>query len=327
LNARDRLAEFLGTSPANLAFVENAAAGMNVVANTFRLGREDEVLLTDHEYGAVLRVWQRAASAIGSPEPRIAQLPAKIESAEQVVDAVLNAATEHTRLIVVSHITSPTATVLPVKQICERARQRGIAVCIDGPHAPAQVPLVIDELGCDFYTASLHKWVSAPFGSGFLFVAPKWQQHAEPPLLSWGRQPPLEPTQWWEEFVWVGTRDPSAYLATPAAIELLEEVGLDAFRTRTHQLAQYARHRLIELTKLEPQRPDSSEWYGSMVRIPLPPGDAAQLQERLWQEHHIEVPIVVHNGQRSIRVSCHLYNSHRDIDSLISVLSAELRRE
>ena len=326
LSARDRLAGFIGTAPDNVAFVENSAASMGVVANTFPLGRGDEVLLTDHEYGAVLRVWQRACEAVGA-KLRIARLPDMIESADQVADALMCEATEQTRLIVVSHVTSPTAIVLPVKRICASARQRGIAVCIDGPHAPAQLPLVIDELGCDFYTASLHKWVSAPFGSGFVFVDPKWQPVVKPPVLSWGRQPPQQPTRWWEEFVWCGTRDPSAYLATPAAIELLEEVGLDAFRKRTHQLARYARQRLTELTQLDPQRPDSSEWYGSMASVPLPPGERYKLQQRLWQEHHIEVPVIEHNGQRSLRVSCHLYTSHGDIDTLITALAAELPRE
>lgn len=323
LEARDRLAGFVGTAAGNLAFVENATTGMNVVAHTLRIGREDEVLLTDHEYGAVSRIWQRACASGGAGTPRVAQLPEQIESADQVADAVLGAASDQTRLIVVSHVTSPTAVILPVKEICRRANQRGIAVCIDGPHAPAQLPLVIDELHCDFYTASLHKWVSAPIGSGFLFVAPQWQGRIDAPMLSWGRQPPAEPAHWWEEFVWPGTRDPSAYLATTAAIDLLEQVGPAAFRARTHHLARYARRRLTELTGLEPPTPDSEDWYGSMVSVPLPQGDASELQQILWMKHGIEVPIVEHNDRRSIRVSCHLYNSQSDIDALVAALAKE----
>jgi len=325
LASRKRLAEFVGTSPDNLVFVENSTAAMNVVANTLQLRAQDEVLLTDHEYGAVARIWQRACESAAAAKPRIAQLPARIESADQLVDAVFSAATDRTRLLVVSHITSPTALILPIQQIGVEAKRRGIAVCVDGPHAPAQVSLSLDDLSCDFYTASLHKWVSAPIGSGFLFVARRWHELVRTPILSWGRTPPTQPATWCDEFVWPGTRDPSAYLACVPAIELLEQVGLAEFRARAHYLAQYARQSLVALTGLEPQVPDSDEWYGSMASVPLPLGDAADLQQRLWRHHGIEVPIIEHNGQRSIRVSCHLYNTCSEIDSLVRGLEAELR--
>ena len=97
-------------------------------------------------------------------------------------------------------------------------------------------------------------------------------------------------------------------------------MGLPRFRARTHFLAQYARQRLVELIGIEPHVPDSEEWYGSMASVPLPPGDARALQNELWQKHGIEVPIVDHNGERSIRVSCHLYNTHREINMLVDAL-------
>ncbi len=325
LAARTRLAAFVGTAPENLVFIENATTAMNVVANTFSLQPDDQVLLTDHEYGAVFRIWRRLCEQTPGAEVKTAQLPLIIESDDQIVDAIFNAATERTRLLVISHVTSPTAIILPVRRLCEEARWRGISVCVDGPHAPGQVPLALDSLSCDFYTASLHKWVSAPIGSGFLYVAPPWQDRVAA-LLSWGRIPPTKPTTWWDEFVWPGTRDPSAYLATESALDLLDyQVGLSAFRGRTHHLVRYARQRIVELTGIEPATPDSEQWYGSMVSVPLPPGDAAELQKLLWQEHRIEVPVVEHNGQRSIRVSCHLYNCLADIDFLVRCLKPLLR--
>ena len=190
LDARQRLAEFLGTAAESLVFVENATAAMNVVASTFSLQPDDDVLLTDHEYGAVLRIWQRVCEQTPGATLTTACLPQSIESEQQIVDCIFAAATQRTRLIVVSHITSPTAIVLPIKVICEEAQRRGIEVCVDGPHAPAQVPLSLDALNCSFYTASLHKWVSAPFGSGFLYVAPSWHKRVKTPSLSWGRIAP-----------------------------------------------------------------------------------------------------------------------------------------
>lgn len=325
LVARQRLAEFLDTSVENLVFVENATAAMNVVASTFALQPDDDVLLTDHEYGAVFRIWQRACEQTPGTTVMTARLPQLIESEQQIVDCIFSAATPRTRLIVVSHITSPTAIILPIKLICEEAQRRDITVCVDGPHAPAQVPLSLDTLNCSFYTASLHKWVSAPFGSGFLYVAPEWHEHVKTPALSWGRLAPSEPTRWWEEFVWTGTRDPSAYLATTAAFDLLEQrVGLPVFQACTHFLAHYARQRIVDLTGLEPAIPDSQQWYGSMISLPLPPGDSQTLQKQLWEQHQIEVPIVEHNGQRAVRVSCHLYNCREDIDLLVQALKSLL---
>lgn len=322
--ARDKLAQFINAPADSLIFAENATAGMNIVADSFQLHPGDEVLLTDHEYGAVVRIWHRACERVGA-HVATAGLSLPFTTAEETVDALFNAVTHSTRLIVVSHITSPTAVILPVAEICRRARERGIAVCIDGPHAPAQIPLDIAGLGCDFYAASCHKWLSAPFGSGFLYVAKNHQPRIRPPVLSWGRLPPQPIESWSDEFFWSGTRDSSPYLAIPDAIEFLQGAGLDFFQAGAHALAQYARHRIVELTQLEPIIPDSPAWYGSMAHVPLPPGDRAKLQEALWHQHHIEVPVVDWNGRRYIRVSCHFYNSPEQIDGLVVALRELLR--
>lgn len=321
--ARRRVAQFVGAAEDNLVFASNATAGMNVVAGSFPLAAGDEVLLTDHEYGAVTRIWERACRRSGARVTTVS-LPLPLEAFEQVTDAITAAITSRTRLLVVSHITSPTAITLPVGDICRAAHERDVAVCIDGPHAVAQLELRLDELGCDFYVASGHKWLSAPFGSGFLYVHPRWQSHIEPPLLSWGVLSPAKPSTWWEEFYWTGTTDPSAMLTMPVAIDFLEQVGLPAFRGRTHYLAQYARRRLEELTKRTPLTPDSADWYGAMAHVPLPPGDAATLQRALWERYQIEAPIVAWNGSRYIRVSCHLYNNTRHIDRLVAALASLL---
>jgi len=320
LQARQRVADFVDVAGVeNLVFAENATYGMNVVADSFPLAVGDEVLLTDHEYGAVKRIWQRTCRRAGA-EMKTVTLPLPVQSADQLVDAIFAEVTGRTRLLVVSHVTSPTAIIMPVDEICRRARREGIAVCVDGPHAPAQIPLSIDSLDCDYYTASCHKWLCGPFGSGFLYVHPRRQEEIRPPLLSWGTLPPDQPGRWHDEFTWTGTRDPSAYMAVPAAIDFLESVGLEAFRARTHFLAQYARQRLIDLTGLEPIVPDSDKWYGSMAHVPLPPGDCLALQTALWERHGIEVPIIDLNDRRYVRVSCHLYTQTGHIDRLVEAI-------
>lgn len=317
--ARERLGRFVGAPADALLWVDNATVAMNVVAASVRLAPGDEVLLTDHEYGAVERIWRRACDAQGA-KLVVAPVATPAESAERVVDEIFAAAGPRTRLLVVSHVTSPTAIVFPIERICRQARQRGIAVCVDGPHAVAMCPLEIERLDCEYYAASCHKWLSAPFGSGFLYVAPRAQGAARPTHLSWGRPALDAAPSWRDEFDWVGTRDVSALLAIGAAIELVESLPPEALRRRGHALAQYSRARIIEAFGTAALTPDSPDWYGMMVAVALPPGEAAPLQRALWERWRIEVPIVAWQGRRLLRVSCHAYTQRSEIDRLVDAL-------
>ncbi len=333
-DARARIGEFVGADPRNLVFVDNATSGMNIVARSMDLQAGDEVLLTDHEYGAVMRIWQSVCRPVGA-RVFVKSLPSPVRSAGALVDAVLEGVTQDTRLIVVSHVTSATALIFPVEEVCRRAGERGVPVCIDGPHAVAMLPLQLERIGCDFYTASCHKWLSAPFGSGFLWVSPKRHGRMQPAIRSWGRGEAGAVSDWRDEFNWSGTRDPAAFFSIPAAIEFLQSVGLETFRERTHELARYARTRITELTGLEPLVPDERDWYGPMTALPLPatgeappePPSPDPLQNALWERYRIEVLVSHWNENRLLRVSCHLYNSKADIDRLVEALGALLELE
>lgn len=335
--ARHSLAQVVGTSGENLAFVDNATFAMNIVAASFPLEPGDEVLATNHEYGAVLRIWRERCQ---NAQARLVvqKLPEVFVDRQEVVEEFFKGVTPHTKLIVVSHITSPTALILPVEEICRRAKERGIRVCIDGPHALVAVPVEIDRLGCDFYCASCHKWLSAPFGSGFLYVHPRWKQTLRPVIVSWGNSLAGRPKSWQDEFVWSGTRDPSPFLAVPAAIEFLAKLSPDSskngregfgiFRTFSRALVEEVWRKIIALTHLEPIGRGPHPWYGTMIACPLPPsvgesphGHMHRLQKALWERFQIEVPIVNWNGQRLIRVSCHLYNDSTEIDRLMAGLT------
>jgi len=322
--ARASLAHLVGCPADDLAFVENSTVGMNIVARSFPLTRGARVLTTDHEYGAVTRLWGEVCAAAGA-ELVTQTLPYPFEDAQSVVDAIFAGADERVKLLVVSHVTSPTAVVLPIEAICAEARRRGIATCVDGPHAIAMRNVRLAQLDCDYYVASLHKWLCAPFGTGFLYVHPRRQDVVRPLVVSWGRTPEGAAKSWRDEFFWLGTRDPSAYLAVPAAIEFLAGVGWEHFRRHTHQLAEYARQSIVELTGLAPFVPDSTEWYGSMIALPLPPGDAPALQRALVDRYGIEIPIIPWQGRRFVRPSCHLYTTRAQIDLLCDALGDLLR--
>lgn len=318
--ARGKLGQFVGAAADDLVFVENATTGMNVVAKSVQLAPGDEVLLNTHEYGAVFRIWERACREAGATLVTN-HLALPLHATEEAVDGVTAGLNDRTRLLIFSHVTSPTAVIFPAEVICRRARERGVPTCIDGPHAIAMLPLAISSLDCDYYTASCHKWLCGPFGSGFLYVHPRRQADIQPPLMSWGRPLLGDVKSWRDELEWVGTRDPEAFLAVPTAIEWLEgEIGVEAFRRHGHELARYARQRLAEVCDDPPLVPDDGCWYGTMAACPLPPGDAPALQRELWERFQIEVPIVEWQGRRFIRVSAHGYNERCHVDYLLHSL-------
>lgn len=325
-DTRARLGQFVGAAGDDLVLVPNSTYAMNIVANGFPLSAGDEVLLNNHEYGAVNNIWQRATKRAAA---KVVQqdLPVPFTTVAAFVDQLFAGVTERTKLIVVSHITSPTAVIFPVAEVCRRAREREIPVCVDGPHAIATLPLDIDSLQCDFYTASCHKWLCAPFGSGFLHVRRDRRSCIAPPIQSWGNPFPGSEPSWRDEYEWFGTHDPSAMVAIAAAIEFMESYGLQKFREETHATARYARQQITALTGLPPLTPDDSSWYGSMVAVPLPPGDCEDLQRRLLENHKLEVPIVDFHGSRLIRVSCPAYIGREAIDLVVEALRQELAAE
>lgn len=323
LDTRRRLSAWIGAAEKNVALVENATAGMNEIASWFPLEPGDEVLLSSHEYGAVFRTWQQRCASAGASVRTVA-LPLEVESEEQVAELVLEQCTEKTRLVVISHFTSATAIRLPVELICERLARRFVPVCIDGPHAPMHEPLALERLGCDFYTASCHKWLCAPVGAGFLYVAPKWHAQARPLRVSWGRLSPEKPSSWDEELIWSGTRDSSALIAIKDAIEFWGRFDSEKLDARNHGLAKYARERLLTIAGTQPLTPDSDRFYRWMVSVKLPSGDHCQLQKKLWERYRIEVPVFLFEDFYLIRVSCPLYVCRADIDYLIHSLNCEL---
>jgi isopenicillin-N epimerase len=316
--ARGRLAAYVGCGADDIVFVPNATAGVNVAARSLRLEPGDEVLASDLEYGACDLLWERLCARAGATYVR-APIPLPLRSAEDVVEALFAAATDRTRVVFVSHVTSETALRLPVDSICRRAREAGLTTVVDGAHAPGHVPLDLAQVGADYYAGNCHKWLCAPKGAGFLYMRRERQADAEALIVGWGFGPDGTFLTRNEE---QGTRDPSAYLTVPAAIDWQAENAWDSVRARCHELARAARSRLAELTGLEPLAPDSPTFFGQMLTAPLPDCDAEELQRRLYDEHRIEVPLArARNGRpTTIRVSFQAYNDESDLEALLRAL-------
>lgn len=324
--ARESLAAYIGTHPDQIVFVTNATFGVNIVARSLMLALEpgDEVLATDHEYGAADRTWRFLCAQYGLKyinQP----IPLPLSSDEEMLEAFWRGVTPRTRVIFVSHITSPTALIFPVEKICRRARAAGIITMVDGAHAPGHILLHLDELGADFYTGNCHKWLCAPKGSGFLYARPDRQALLHPLIVSWGwdsRSPGVSPFQ--DYFNWTGTDDPAAYLSVPAAIAFQQQYDWDAVRLACHALASSARQHITALLGTTPICPDSPHWYGQMCSISLPGGafDVSTVQKRLREEWHIEIPTFPWNGLNLLRLSLQGYNGPADVERLLAPLEA-----
>jgi len=322
--ARAALAAYVGVPPDDLVFVPNATHAINIVARSLALAPGDEVLATDHEYGAVDRTWRFICGRSGARYVR-APIPLPLEDPAQVVEALWAHVTPRTRAIVVSHITSPTALILPVAAICRRAREAGILTVVDGAHAPGQIALDLPALGADFYAGNCHKWLCAPKGAGFLYARPEAQALLSPLVVSWGWEAETPgPSPFIDYFGWTGTADPAAYLSVPAAIAFQREHDWPAVRAACRALLLDASRQLTELTSLPPLSPDTDEWWAQMRSFPLPPCDPAALKRRLWDEYAVEVPIVVWEGRPLMRVSVQAYNCPADIARLVEGLGALL---
>jgi isopenicillin-N epimerase len=319
--ARMALAAFLGVDADDVVYVTNATTGLNIVARSLALGPGDEVLTTDHEYGALDRTWRFVCERQGARYVQ-ARLPLPLESPEQVVEAVWDQRTPNTRVLFLSHITSPTALILPIEPLVRRAREAGILTVIDGAHAPGHIPLNLGTVGADFYAGTCHKWMCAPKGSGFLYARREVQSLLVPLVVSWGW-----PSGFVDEQQRQGTRDIAAFLAVPAAIDFLREHNWKVVRRACHALAQTARASLLAASGLPPLSADSSAWYGQMVSVPVPLADAESARTRLWKEFNIEAPITAWNDRSLVRASIQGYNSRADVDALVAAVTRLIAEE
>jgi isopenicillin-N epimerase len=322
--ARSKLGAALGASGEHLVFVPNSTTGVNIVAKSLPLAAGDEVLATDQEYGACDAAWEHACARRGARYRRV-EIPLPFER-DKVVERLLAAVTPRTRLIYASHITSTTALILPVEQLCRAARERGIATLIDGAHAPGQIPLDIDRIGADFYVGNCHKWLCAPKGSGFLHARPEHHALLEPPVISWGYAADSGGHSGFDAYLghslferrmqWQGTRDLSAWLAVPQALDFLAKHDWAAVRASCHALAGHALRTLTARHGLAPIAQDAD--WAQMVAIPVPAQEAETLRTRLYGESGIEVPVTSHAGKVFVRLSVQGYNTPQDIERLLA---------
>ena len=324
--SRRALGKYLNADSDDLVYIPNATHGVNIIARSLQLKPGDEVIGRNHEYGDCDYTWDFICGKIGAKyihQP--ISLP--VYSIEGVTDQFWQGVTSRTKIIYLSHITSPTALRMPVEQICNRAKEAGILTVIDAAHAPGQIPVDLQALGADIVFGNCHKWMLNAKGSAFLYVRRELQRLIDPLIVSWGYHPTPEITtgsRFIDLLQWTGTKDPTAALTVPTAIQFMQERNWDEVQNECHDLLRQGIEQICNLVNMSPLYPLDSDFYGQMGIAPLPFSDLAVLKSRLYDEHKIEVPLIQWQDKQFVRISVQGYNSQEDIDSLVNALKALL---
>ena len=340
--ARQALCNFVGARFEDMVFVPNSTSAVSAVVRSLDFEPGDELLTTNHAYNACTNALRYVAQRCGA-HVRITGVPFPITDASQVIEAVLGALTERTRLVMLDHITSPTALIFPIERLVAEIQGRGIDVLVDGSHAPAMVPLDINALGAAYYTGNCHKWICSPKGAGFLHVRSDRQQHLVPTVISHGmNMRRTGRSRMHELFDWIGTIDPTPWICVKDSLEFLESAfpgGSMALAERNHRLALAARDLLCSAVGCEPPAPDLM--LGTMATVLLPdetepdrmdfttsPSPSLPLYTRLLRDHGIDVPVSAWPTLpcQTLRFSAQAYNHLGQFERLAEILKQQFNR-
>lgn len=319
-DARSAVSRFVGATTEQLGFVTNATEGVHAVLRSIDWKRGDEIVTTDHVYGAMRQSIRRLADEFGVALREV-DIALPVHGPDDFVEPVLAAFSDRTRLLLIDHVTSPTALRLPVEILAAAAKSRGIFVLVDGAHAPGSIALQIDRIPCDAYTGNLHKWVCAPKGCAFVAGVGPFASQLKPIATSHRYGEGLA-----REFDWQGTRDMTPWLTAPTALRYFERFGWEHVRRHNHELATWAMRHLVDRWSVESLSPLDGSMLASMAAIRVP--DRVQqrfesevaLQAHLYEAHRIEIPVINWKGRWHVRVSCHLHTTPDLIERLGDVV-------
>ena len=320
---RERLADFIGTTPDRLDLVANASEAVNSILRSLDLQPGDELLIPDHAYNAVHQTLRYVARRTGAVV-KVVHIPLPIHDEESMVQPILDAFTSRTRLLLIDHITSPTALVFPIAGLVRAARNRGVDVLVDGAHGPGMMQLDLDALGATWYVGNLHKWVCAPVGAAFIATDPSRLSSLHPAVISHGYEQGHT-----EEFNWQGTRDYTPWRCIPFVLDWVEaRWGWEALRVHNHRLVVWAQDMLCDSWGVDPLTPRDGRLLGSMATLELPNSirdrhdSEKSLHDLLLREHSIEVPIMEWDGKLWLRISAQAYNTPDDYRRLDEVITS-----
>jgi isopenicillin-N epimerase len=318
--AKDALSQYIGCDANDFFFTPNPTFAVNTIMRSLHLAAGDEILTTNHEYGAMDRVWNFYCKKSGTKYIR-QNISLPVVSKEQILEEFWSGYTSKTKIIFLNHISSCTALIFPIKEICDKARKLGLITIIDGAHVPGQMDLDIKALNPDFYTGTLHKWMLAPKGSSFLYVKQSFQEMLDPLIVGWGYESVVPgESQFLDYQDYQGTREISAFLCTPKVIEFLEDNDWKTKAKDCRKVVLDNYQRFCDLLKTSPICPITSEFLGQMASIPINTSNPVALKDLLFNKYKIEIPVMTLNGNYFLRYSINAYNTQDDLDILYKAI-------
>lgn len=315
--SREALAKYVNCADANdLVYVTNPSYATNIIAKSLKLNPGDEILTTNLEYGAADKAWEYYCKKAGAKYVR-QNITLPITTKEKFIEEFFAGFSPKTKLIFISEITSTTALKFPVKEICELAKQKGIMTFVDGAHTVGHIPLDLSQLKADVYTGACHKWMLTPKGSSFLYVKKELQSLFDPLLVSWGYDAMFpSDSQFLDYHQMQGTRDFSAFLTIPKAIEFMKQHNWWEVAKECRELVKKNALRFCDLVGSKPLCPVKDEWLGQMFSIPIVTPEPEKLQRHLFVKYKIEIPVMRHGDKTYLRYSINAFNSQIDLDRL-----------
>lgn len=318
--SRKALGAYLNANEDDLVFVTNPSYAVNIIAKSFPLKEGDEVLATNIEYGACDRTWSyycNKAGAIYRRQP----IRFPIESKEDFIQQFVSGINERTKLIFISHITSATGLRLPVEEIVAYAKERGIMTFVDGAHAPAQVPLDLQALDADLYTGACHKWMMTPKGSSFLYVRRELQNKFDPLIVSWGYNA-LFPShsQFLDYHQMQGTRDFSAFLTIPHAIDFMQQHNWDKVSAHYREMTRANAAEFCSLLGATPIAPVTEDFILQLYSAPIKTSQPEKLHDYLFEKYKIQIPVPRQDDKVFLRYSLNAMNTQEDMDKLFDAI-------
>ncbi len=317
--SRSKLADFLNTSSDDIVLLDNPTTAINEVIRSLQLDRGDEIITTDHEYGAMDKAWEFITEKKGANYKRV-ELPFPIESSKDIFSTIVNSISQKTKILFISHITSPTGIIFPVEDLCKYARENNIITIIDGAHVPGHIQLDIKDLNPDFYIGTCHKWLCTPKGVSFLYVRRNFQDSIDPLIIGWGwRDYDSNLSEFINNHEWWGTRDMSAYFCLPSALKMHQTKEMIDGRMHCQSKIPIIRNIVNDITSQMEICPNNM--LGQMASMVMPNIDHVNLKTTLINEYKIEIPVFKWKNMSILRVSYQVYNTEKDIEKLSTVLT------
>jgi selenocysteine lyase/cysteine desulfurase len=312
-NVRARLAASFGCDPEEMAITRNASEALEIVQLGIDLKAGDEVLTTDQDYPRMITTWQQRERRDGI-KLKMISFPTPPPSMDDLYQRFERAITPRTRVIHFCHITNLTGQIFPVKKICQMARSRGIEAIVDGAHAYAQFPFKHEDLDCDYYGTSLHKWLLAPHGTGFLYVRKSKIETLWPMMPA-----PASMNANIRKFEEIGTHPAANHNAIAEALTFHESIGADRKAARLRYLRSLWSGRLTRFPSVTIRTSPDPEQSCGVVLVSVEGKKAPALAEELWKRR-ILVAAIVHKDFEGLRVTPNIYTTPREIDMFASAM-------